>query len=74
VTPEIRPYRREGEVGVLRFITERCPDAVIIFPEWFPQIAAMHELLIPIYSVRLEHNEVSGGPEMVVYRLSRCAV
>ena len=72
VTPEIRPYRREGEMGVLRFITERCPDAVIIFPTWFPRIAAMRELLIPIYSVRLEHNEVSGGPEMVVYRLARC--
>jgi hypothetical protein len=74
VTPEIRPYRREGEMGVLRFITERCPDAVIIFPTWFPRIAAMRELLTPIYSVRLEHNEVSGGPEMVVYRLARCAV
>lgn len=74
VTPEIRPYRREGEMGVLRFIAERCPDAVIIFPTWFPQIAAMRDLLIPIYSVRLERNEVSGGPEMVVYRLARCAV
>jgi arabinofuranosyltransferase len=74
VTPEIRPYRREGEMGVLRFITERCPDAVIIFPEWFPQIAAMRELLVPIHRVRLERNEVSGAPEMVVYRLARCAV
>ena len=74
VTPEIRPYRREGEMGVLRFITEHCPDAIIIFPTWFPQITGMRELLIPVYSVRLERNEVSGGPEMVVYRLTRCAV
>jgi arabinofuranosyltransferase len=74
VTPEIRPYRREGEMGVLRFIAERCPDAVIIFPTWFPEIAARRDLLVPIYSVRLERNEVSGGTEMVVYRLSRCAV
>jgi hypothetical protein len=74
VTPEIRPYRREGEIGVLRFIAERCPDAIIIFPSWFPEIAARRDLLVPIYSVRLERNEVSGGPEMVVYRLSRCAV
>jgi hypothetical protein len=73
VTPEIRPYRREGEVGVLRFIAERCPDAIIIFPTWFPEIAARRDLLVPIYSVRLERNEVSGGPEMVVYRLRRCA-
>jgi len=74
VTPEIRPYRREGEMGVLRFIAERCPDAIIIFPTWFPEIAARRDLLTPIYSVRLERNEVSGGPEMVVYRLTRCAV
>jgi arabinofuranosyltransferase len=74
VTPEIRPYRREGEAGVVRFVIERCPDFVIIFPTWFPQLAARRELLAPIYSVRLERNEVSGGSEMVVYRLARCAV
>jgi arabinofuranosyltransferase len=74
VTPEIRPYRREGEAGVVRFIAERCPDFVIIFPTWFPELAARRDLLIPLYRVRLERNEVSGGPEMVVYRLARCAV
>jgi len=74
VTPEIRPYRRQGEAGVVRFVIERCPDFVIIFPTWFPQLAARRELLVPIYGVRLERNEVSGGPEMVVYRLARGAV
>ena len=74
VTPEIRPYRREGEPGVLRFIAERCPDAVIVFPTWFPQLAARTDVFVPVYRVRLERNEVSGGPEMVVYRLARCAV
>jgi len=74
VTPEIRPYRREGEPGVLRFIAERCPDVVIVFPSWFPGVAARADLFIPVYRVRLEHNEVAGAPEMVVYRLARCAV
>jgi hypothetical protein len=74
VTPEIRPYRRRGEAGVLRFIAERCPDVVIVFPTWFPELTARRDLLAPIYRVRLERNEVSGGPEMVVYRLTRCAV
>ena len=74
VTPEIRPYRRAGEAGVLRFVAERCPDFVIVFPTWFPELTARRELLTPIYQVRLERNEVSGGPEMVVYRLARCAV
>ena len=74
VTPEIRPYRRAGEAGVLRFVAERCPDFVIVFPTWFPEMTARRELLTPIYRVRLDRNEVSGGPEMVVYRLARCAV
>jgi hypothetical protein len=74
VTPEIRPYRREGDAGILRFIAERCPDLVIIFPTWFPGLASRRDILTPVYRVRLERNEVSGGPEMVVYRLARCAV
>jgi hypothetical protein len=74
VTPEIRPYRREGDAGVLRFLTERCPDLVIVFPTWFPGLVARSDVLTPVYRVRLERNEVAGGPEMVVYRLARCGV
>jgi hypothetical protein len=74
VTPEIRPYRRDGEPGILRFIAERCPDMVIVFPSWFPLLAAREAVFVPVYRVRLDHNEVAGGPEMVVYRLARCAV
>jgi hypothetical protein len=74
VTPEILPYRRLGEPGVIRFVAERCPDYVIVFPTWFPEMTARRDLLEPVYAVRLERNEVSGGPEMVVYRLLRCTV
>ncbi len=73
VTPEIIPYRRRGEPGVIEFLRQRCPDYVIIFPAWFPTLAARHDLLEPLYRVRLERNLVAGAPEMVVYRL-RCAV
>jgi hypothetical protein len=72
VTPDIIPYRREGEPGVIRYLAERCPEYVIVFPEWFPQMTARADALEPIYRVRLEHNEVAGGPEMVVYRTA-CA-
>ena len=74
VTPEILPYRRDGEAGVIRFVEERCPAYVVVFPTWFPRLAARSDLVVPVYSVRLARNEVSGGPEMVVYRLVRCAV
>jgi len=74
VTPEIIPYRRRGETGVMEYVSETCPEYVIIFPTWFPRLAASTETLQPIYWVRLERNEVAGAPEMVVYRLLRCAV
>jgi hypothetical protein len=73
-TPEILPYRRQGEEGVIRFVSESCPDYVIIFPTWFPRLAARTDLLEAIHRVRLDRVEVSGGPEMVVYRLRRCGV
>ena len=74
VTPEIIPYRRRGETGVIEYVSETCPDYVIIFPAWFPRLAASRETLEPIYRVRLARNEVAGAEEMVVFRLLRCAV
>ena len=58
----------------LRYVAERCPDYLVIFPEWFPRLAARADLIARVYAVRLERNEVAGAPEMVVYRLRRCAV
>jgi hypothetical protein len=74
VTPEIIPYRRQGEDGVIHYLKEACPQYVIIFPAWFPRLAASADMLEPVYRVRLERNEVAGAAEMVVYRLVRCAV
>jgi hypothetical protein len=72
VTPAILPYRRQGEEGVIRFVVERCPDYVIVFPTWFPRLTARTDLLEPVERVRLDRVEVSGGPEMVVYRVRGC--
>jgi hypothetical protein len=74
VTPAIIPYRREGEGGVMRYLMETCPDHVVIFPAWFPKLAARDDLLEPRYRVKLERNEVAGADEMVVYRVKKCAV
>jgi arabinofuranosyltransferase len=74
VTPAIIPYRKDGDAGVLRYLAETCPDLVVIFPAWFPTLAERPDLLEPRLRIRLEHNEVAGAAEMVVYRLKRCAV
>jgi hypothetical protein len=74
VTPDILPYRRREEPGVIEYVRERCPDYVIVFPAWFPALTARRDLLEPVYAVRLDRNEVAGAAEMIVYRLRRCAV
>ena len=67
VTPAIIPYRREGEAGILRYLEETCPDYLIIFPAWFPWLAALTDRFSPVYRVKLENNTVAGADEMVVY-------
>jgi hypothetical protein len=67
VTPAIIPFRRDGEMGVLRYLERVCPDYLIIFPAWFPTLTGMSERFRPVYQVRLEHNEVAGADELVVY-------
>jgi hypothetical protein len=74
VSPEIIPYRRKGEAGVMQYVAQQCPDYVIVFPAWFPGMTGRGDVMEPIYRVRLPRNEVSGAPEMVVYRLTRCSV
>ncbi len=70
VTPAIIPFRREGEMGVLRYLEQACPDYLIVFPAWFPTISAMTDRFQPVYRVRLDHNEVAGAAELVVYEAS----
>jgi hypothetical protein len=67
VTPAIMPYRRAGEAGVLRYLARTCPDYLIIFPAWFPELSAMSDRFTPIHRIRLDHNTVAGADEMVVY-------
>ena len=67
VTPAIIPFRRAGEMGVLRYLEHACPDYLIVFPAWFPAISEMADRFHPVYRVRLDHNEVAGADELVVY-------
>jgi hypothetical protein len=67
VTPDIVPARRRGEAGILGYLEGRCPDYLVIFPDWFPGLAARADLFRPVERVRLEHNVVAGADEMVVY-------
>jgi hypothetical protein len=67
VTPGIIPYRRSGEAGVLEYLEQACPDYLIVFPAWFPRLAALNDRFSPVYHVRLPRNTVVGADEMVVF-------
>ena len=66
-TPAILPHRREGPAGIARFVETACPDYLVIFPAWFPELAARGDRFRPVERVRLAHNVVAGAAEMVVY-------
>ena len=66
-TPEILPYRRQGEDGLLRYLGRRCPEYLVIFPAWFPGLAARADLFRPVTGVTLAHNVVAGAATMTVY-------
>jgi len=74
VTPEIIPYLRKGpdrQKGLLEYLELKRPDYLVIFPNWYPMIAARSDLFEKVYSVRLKDNITAGGREMVVYRTIR---
>ena len=66
-TPEILPYRREGVDGVLRYLGRRCPDYLVVFPAWFPELVRRTDLFRPLKEVTLPHNVVAGAATMAVY-------
>jgi arabinofuranosyltransferase len=66
-TPEILPYRRQGLDGLLRYLGRRCPEYLVIFPAWFPELAARADLLRPVTGVTLPYNVVAGAATMTVY-------
>ena len=70
VTPEIVPllHGPDRASRLAGFLAERDVQYVIIFPNWFPALAARRDLLRPVHQVTLEHNTICGGQTMIVYR------
>jgi hypothetical protein len=66
-TPEVLPYRRQGPEALLRYLGRRCPEYLVIFPAWFPDLAGRADLFRPVTEVTLSHNVVAGAATMTVY-------
>jgi arabinofuranosyltransferase len=69
VTPEVVPLLRAPDRAsrLVEFMAKRDVQYVIIFPNWFPDLAARADLLEPVHQVTLERNTIAGGETMVVY-------
>jgi hypothetical protein len=52
---------------MLRYLGRRCPEYLVIFPAWFPELAARTDLFRPVTGVTLPHNVVAGAATMTVY-------
>ena len=70
VTPEVVPLLRlpDRDSHLAALLAERDVQYVLIFPNWFPDLAAWADLLEPVHQVTLERNTIAGGETMVVYR------
>ena len=70
ITPEVQPLLRSPDRDELlvEFLTDREVEYVVIFPNWFPDLAERTDLLDPIFEVTLEQRTITGGATMVVYR------
>jgi hypothetical protein len=70
ITPEIVPLLRAPDrtAQMAEFMAARDVGYVVIFPNWFPDLAARSDLLESVHQVTLERNTIVGGQTMVVYR------
>jgi len=70
VTPEVVPLLRapDRDARLADFIAAQGVQYVIIFPTWFPGLAARSDVLEPVHQVTLERNTIAGGQTMVVYK------
>jgi hypothetical protein len=64
-SPEVTPFIRDEE-KILAFLEEREADYVVIFPSWYPEIAASTRLRA-IYSSTAPWIVEAGGDNIVVY-------
>ncbi|RLC84189.1 MAG: hypothetical protein DRJ03_14915, partial [Chloroflexi bacterium] len=73
ITPEVVPLLRSPNRDALLadFLIEQNVDYAIIFPNWFPGLAARDDILEELHRVTLEQRTIAGGETMVVYQVHR---
>jgi arabinofuranosyltransferase len=75
VTPEIQGYIKGsaaagdpfGELGKLRFLEEKRPDYLVVYPEWDPRITGDTARFPPLVRLEIPDNITMAGDELVVH-------
>lgn len=81
-SPEIIPYLRQSpppggrntgwrgsnEAALLTALRERRPNYVVIFPSWYPSLAAPGVLGAPVFRVDLKDNIICGDDTLLVFK------
>lgn len=74
VTPEVIPYikrkgmtRRRSE-ALLQYLEKAGPDYLAVFPNKYPGLGEDEKVMIPIYQVVLQDNQIVASEWMVVYQ------
>lgn len=67
IEPAVVEHQLRGG-QLLDYLAARRPAYVLLFPNWYPDVARQEDVLERVHSVRLRWNVICGGPEMVVYR------
>jgi hypothetical protein len=72
VTPEVTPllHSPDRAAGLIALMVERGVSYVVVFPTWFPDLAAREDVLEEVYRVTLTERTIAGGETMVAYRFN----
>jgi hypothetical protein len=72
--PEIHEYVRRAEAsgeswqeGTLRFIAERRPDYLVVFPEWLTAVERPGSPFRPLHGIHVPGNVTLGRDTLVLY-------
>lgn len=68
--PELSSYLVDPAgrgAGLRRFLDERRPDYLVVFPSWYPELVASGGPFEPLHRVPVPNNITMGGDELVVY-------
>jgi hypothetical protein len=68
--PLARADRRTRQEALFRLIVKLRPEAIVVFPQWYPEILqSLGPVLEPMEEIRVPDNITSGQSALVAYRL-----